>query len=101
MNVDNLVDELYGEMLKRCGIMEEEEETEEEETDQETYIGDLNVFDNKPEAYGKGIGFERLRRVTGYISSGDYRDRMNNAKQAEVRDRKKHEFLSAATRRFE
>lgn len=32
--------------------------------------------------------FSRLRRVTGYI--GSTLDRMNNAKQAEVRDRVKH-----------
>lgn len=99
MNVDNLVDELYGEMLKRCGIMEEEEETEEEETGQETYIGDLNVFDDKPEAYGKGIGFERIRRITGYITGTV--DRWNNGKKAELKDRKKHEFLSSTTRQFE
>lgn len=69
--------------------MEEEEETEEEETGQETYIGDLNVFDDKPEAYGKGIGFERIRRCTGYLS-GDYKTRFNNAKKAEVEDRITH-----------
>lgn len=39
--------------------------------------------------YGEGISFERIRRITGYLV-GDYR-RMNNAKQAEVRDRVKHE----------
>lgn len=77
-------------MLKRCNIrMDEDDEDEEEET-LELSMGDVNIFDCKPEMYGKGIGFERLRRVTGYISSGDYRARMNNAKQAEVRDRKKH-----------
>lgn len=32
----------------------------------------------------------RLRRVTGYISAGDYRDSMNVGKQAEVEDRVKH-----------
>lgn len=39
--------------------------------------------------YGEGIPFERIRRITGYLV-GDYR-RMNNAKQAEVSDRVKHE----------
>ena len=86
-------------MLKRCGIMEEEEETEEEETGQETYIGDLNVFDDKPEAYGEGIGFERIRRITGYLTGTV--DRWNNGKKAELKDRKKHEFLSTTTRQFE
>lgn len=36
----------------------------------------------------KHVGIERLRRVTGYI--GSTLDRMNDAKQAEVRDRVKH-----------
>ena len=38
------------------------------------------------ECIGEGIKFERLRRVTGYISGGGI-DRMNDAKQAEVKDR--------------
>lgn len=38
--------------------------------------------------FQKKPGFTRLRRVTGYI--GSTLDRMNNAKQAEVRDRVKH-----------
>ena len=37
---------------------------------------------------GKGIGFERIRRVTGYLS-GDV-SRFNNAKRAEEKDRVKH-----------
>lgn len=77
-------------MRKRCGMEEEYSEEDEEEETLELSMGDVNIFDYKPELYGKGIGFERLRRVTGYISSGDYRARMNNAKQAEVRDRRKH-----------
>lgn len=40
---------------------------------------------------GKGIKFERIRRVTGYLV-GDI-DRFNNAKQAEERDRVKHGHL--------
>ena len=36
----------------------------------------------------KRVKMERLRRVTGYI--GSTLDRMNDAKQAEVRDRVKH-----------
>lgn len=78
-------------MLKRCNVrMDDEDEEDEEEETLELSMGDVNIFDYKPELVGKGIGFERLRRVTGYISSGDYRARMNNAKQAEVRDRTKH-----------
>lgn len=37
---------------------------------------------------GEGQGFERIRRVTGYLA-GDV-SRFNNAKRAEERDRVKH-----------
>lgn len=37
---------------------------------------------------GKGIGFERIRRITGYLVGG--LDRFNNGKAAEERDRVKH-----------
>jgi anaerobic ribonucleoside-triphosphate reductase len=37
---------------------------------------------------GKGVGFCRIRRITGYIS-GDL-NTWNNAKKAEERDRQKH-----------
>lgn len=35
-----------------------------------------------------GIGFERIRRITGYLVGTV--DRFNNAKKAEVHDRVKH-----------
>lgn len=37
---------------------------------------------------GKGVKFERIRRITGYLVGTT--DRWNNAKQAEERDRLKH-----------
>ena len=37
---------------------------------------------------GEGVGFERIRRITGYLVGTV--DRFNNAKRAEVRDRVKH-----------
>ena len=37
---------------------------------------------------GEGIGFERIRRVTGYLS-GDVK-RFNNSKRSEEKDRVKH-----------
>lgn len=37
---------------------------------------------------GEGVKFERIRRVTGYLS-GDVR-RFNNGKRAEEKDRVKH-----------
>lgn len=37
---------------------------------------------------GTGTHFERIRRVTGYLTGS--LERFNNAKQAEVQDRVKH-----------
>lgn len=37
---------------------------------------------------GEGVGFERIRRVTGYLAGTV--DRFNNAKRAEEKDRVKH-----------
>ena len=42
---------------------------------------------------GKGVGFERTRRITGYLV-GDL-ERFNNAKRAEERDRVKHGVADA------
>ena len=72
-------------MLKRCNIRMDEDEDEEEET-LELSMGDVNIFDYKPEMVGHGVKFERIRRCTGYLS-GDYKSRFNNAKRAEVEDR--------------
>lgn len=40
------------------------------------------------ERLGKGIGFERIRRITGYLVGS--LSKWNSAKQAEERDRVKH-----------
>ncbi len=37
---------------------------------------------------GEGLGFERIRRITGYLVGTI--DRWNNAKRAEEQDRVKH-----------
>ena len=37
---------------------------------------------------GEGVGFERIRRITGYLVGT--MDRWNNAKRAEEHDRVKH-----------
>ena len=37
---------------------------------------------------GEGIGFERIRRITGYLVGTT--DRFNNGKKAEEKDRVKH-----------
>ena len=41
---------------------------------------------------GEGVGFERIRRITGYLVGTV--DRFNNAKRAEEHDRVKHAYLS-------
>ncbi len=43
---------------------------------------------------GEGVGFERIRRITGYLVGTV--DRFNNAKRAEVEDRVKHGFAKNA-----
>ena len=40
------------------------------------------------EKMGKGVKFERIRRITGYLVGT--LDKWNNAKKAEERDRVKH-----------
>lgn len=49
--------------------------------------GDVCPACGRKESYGE-IGFERIRRITGYLVGTV--DRFNNAKKAEVRDRIKH-----------
>ena len=41
-----------------------------------------------PRMVGSGVGFERTRRITGYLVGT--LDRFNNAKRAEEHDRLKH-----------
>lgn len=43
---------------------------------------------------GEGVGFERIRRITGYLVGT--LDRFNNAKRAEVEDRVKHSLQRGA-----
>ena len=40
------------------------------------------------EQMGDGVGFERIRRITGYLVGTV--DRFNNAKRSEEKDRVKH-----------
>ena len=41
---------------------------------------------------GRGVHFERIRRITGYLVGG--LDRFNDGKRAEERDRVKHMTMS-------
>lgn len=43
---------------------------------------------NNQTELGRGVKFERIRRITGYLVGS--LDRFNNAKRAEERDRVKH-----------
>ena len=43
---------------------------------------------SKTEKLGQGVGFERIRRITGYLVGT--MDKWNDAKRAEERDRVKH-----------
>lgn len=42
----------------------------------------------RKETVGKGVKFERIRRITGYLVGTT--ERFNDAKRAEERDRVKH-----------
>ena len=44
------------------------------------------------ERNGKGVKFERIRRITGYLVGSV--ERFNDAKRAEVKDRVKHVKVS-------
>lgn len=48
----------------------------------------ISVTSSENDCIGKGIGFERIRRITGYLVGTI--DRFNDAKRAEVKDRVKH-----------
>lgn len=43
---------------------------------------------NNNEKIGQGVGFERIRRITGYLVGT--MDKWNDAKRAEERERVKH-----------
>lgn len=49
---------------------------------------ELNISDKE---LGKGVGFERIRRITGYLVGT--LDRFNTAKRCEVEDRVKHNVM--------
>ena len=49
---------------------------------------------NYQEKMGQGVGFERIRRITGYLVGT--MDKWNDAKRAEERDRVKHSMSADA-----
>jgi ribonucleoside-triphosphate reductase len=52
------------------------------------------ILDNRDEKLGEGVGFERIRRITGYLVGT--MDKWNDAKRAEERDRVKHSLAENA-----
>ncbi|MGM9648692.1 MAG: anaerobic ribonucleoside-triphosphate reductase [Butyricicoccaceae bacterium] len=54
----------------------------------------VNVQKDAQMMVGEGVGFERIRRITGYLVGT--LDRFNNAKRAEVEDRVKHSMKRGA-----
>ncbi len=50
----------------------------------------VEKVETKEKTVGEGVGFERIRRITGYLVGTV--DRFNNGKRAEERDRVKHTY---------
>ena len=50
---------------------------------------ETSVLEKEEQSVGAGIGFERIRRITGYLVGS--LERFNNAKRAEEKDRVKHD----------
>ena len=52
-------------------------------------VAETNKVENK-KMVGEGVGFERIRRITGYLVGTV--ERFNDGKRAEEADRVKHTF---------
>lgn len=79
MNVNNDLEMRYKELCERCNINYQPSENNDSELSQ-----------NENNIYGEGVGFQRLRRITGYLV-GDV-SRWNNGKKAELNDREHHTY---------
>lgn len=55
---------------------------------------DVEMKQENVKTVGTGVGFERIRRITGYLVGTV--DRFNNGKRAEEHDRVKHTLSSAS-----
>lgn len=66
----------YKEMCERCNV--------------EYVPTDNSNHEEIDTTYGEGVGFQRLRRITGYLV-GDV-SRWNNGKKAELNDREHHSY---------
>ena len=74
--IDDLVEEIYKEILIRNNVKYEQCNTE------------TNKPSDEERILGEGIKFQRLRRITGYLVGTV--DRWNDGKKAELNDRVKH-----------
>lgn len=54
----------------------------------DTQLTPKKSYDPIDHTIGKGVRFQRIRRITGYLVGTT--DRFNNAKRAEEQDRVKH-----------
>ena len=81
-SIDDEVEMRYKAMLDRCNVnicSHKDISTE----------PSVNTTEQIDTTYGEGVGFQRLRRITGYLV-GDV-SRWNNGKKAELNDRVKHD----------
>lgn len=60
-------------------------------------LNHVTYNENGEAMVGEGVGFERIRRITGYLVGT--LDRFNNAKRAEEHDRVKHDTCRPASDR--
>lgn len=56
----------------------------------------VQKVETKEKTMGEGVGFERIRRITGYLVGTV--DRFNNGKRAEEHDRVKHSYDCSCSR---
>lgn len=56
----------------------------------------VEKVETKEKVTGEGVGFERIRRITGYLVGTV--DRFNNAKRFEEQDRVKHSYDCSCTK---
>ena len=73
----------YCQRTPKAGILNVGERTINQQGDR-----DMNNPKKENKIIGAGVGFERIRRITGYLVGTI--DRWNNSKRAEERDRVKH-----------
>ena len=59
-----------------------------QKTKGEIVMATLNAQTEETKVVGENVGFERIRRITGYLVGTT--ERFNNAKRAEEKDRVKH-----------